>query len=166
MNLLLAGSALLVLSYTAQGLTCYHCKGSFVFFESYTCGLWGEKFKTCEPGVQYCSLTMRQQSSYNFMYTGTAPRMLDQPWERGCTTARAVQGDPYSTDPEYKEVPGGAGGMRCKKSGRKKNGEEEYNCLCTTDLCNDRISGSSGLSPPSTLGLLLLITILLVPWAR
>ena len=32
------------------------------------------------------------QSGYNFMYTGTAPRMLDQPWQRGCATNSAVSG--------------------------------------------------------------------------
>ena len=26
------------------------------------------------------------------MYTGTAPRMLDQPWERGCAKHSAVKG--------------------------------------------------------------------------
>ena len=26
------------------------------------------------------------------MYTGTAPRMLDQPWERGCARTKAVRG--------------------------------------------------------------------------
>ena len=55
------------------------------------------------------------------MYTGTAPRMLDQPWQRGCATYSAVQGftdlvlqngrylvncsgNPYQNDPTYQEV--------------------------------------------------------------
>jgi len=132
---------LLAFPHIGQGLTCYKCKGSFVFFEQHTCGLWGEHTETCDSNTEYCTLVMRQQSGYNFMYTGTAPRMLDQPWQRGCATYAAVQGNPYQNDPAYQEVPGQPG-LKCKSEGRKVNGEEEIKCLCTSNLCNDRISGA------------------------
>ena len=45
-----------------------------MFFEHTTCGLWGEHKQECGPGVEYCTLAMREQSGYNFMYTGMAPR--------------------------------------------------------------------------------------------
>jgi len=131
-------------------LKCCLCKRSrclmstpsqFVFFEQHTCGLWGEHTETCASNTEYCTLVMRQQSGYNFMYTGTAPRMLDQPWQRGCATYAAVQGNPYQNDPAYQEVPGQPG-LKCKSEGRKLNGEEEIKCLCTSNLCNDRISGA------------------------